>query len=192
MSWSDHDLVEALAGRLVARAELHEPEVTALVRDVIDAIGGQLVGVIHRVKTVESLTRKLAEMSRQDPTLSVEEVGNEIYDVLRYTVVSEDAWYIDVHDRVLAGLGRQGIHLVEDRNRWEGPGYRGFNVRFRVEGQRFEVQFHTPASYEAAKATRAYYEEFRLAETPLARKAELHALIDAIFAPVPVPPGVLS
>ena len=192
MSWSEHDLVDATARRLVAVAELHDPEVTAVVSSVVEETRGRLVGLPNRVKTVESLTRKLNDLIAQNPTRGVETAATQVYDVLRYTVVATDDHYIEVHDRVLDGLRQQGVTVVLDSNRWAGPGYRGINVRLRIGDWRFEVQFHTPASYEATKATRGYYEEERLAETPEARKDELHQMTDAVFAPIPVPPGALS
>jgi hypothetical protein len=192
MAWSEHDLVDATVRRLVAGAELHDPEVTALMGSVAGETDGWLVGLPHRVKTVESLTRKLNDLVAQNPTRGVEAASSQVYDVLRYTVVATDDRYMEVHDQVLDGLRQRGATVVLDANRWAGPGYRGINVRLRVGDWRFEVQFHTPASYEATKATRGYYEEERLAETPEARKDELHEMTDAIFAPIPVPPGALS
>lgn len=183
--------LDATARRLVARAELHDPGVTALVASVVEEAGGELVGLGNRVKTVESLTRKLADLVAQNPTRGVEAAANRVYDVLRYSVVASEDRYMAVHDLVLEGLRRGGVVVVLDSNRWAGPGYRGINVRLRIGDWRFEVQFHTPASYEAAKATRGYYEEGRLAETPEERKVELQRLVNAVFAAVVVPPGVL-
>ena len=57
--------------------------------------------------------------------------------------------------------------------------------------RRFEVQFHTRESFEAAKATRGLYEEYRLSATPPERRAELFALLDSAFAQVSVPPGAV-
>lgn len=85
----------------------------------------------------------------------------------------------------------EGVEVVLDANRWAGPGYRGINVRLRDDDRRFEVQFHTRKSFEAAGATRGYYEERRLAETPPERKDELRQIIDEVFSQVPVPPGVI-
>jgi hypothetical protein len=140
--------------------------------------------------TLQVSDSELPPATALDPTLGVEEAGNEVDDVLRYTVVSDDDQYLEVHDRVLDELRRHGVEVVLDRNRWAGPGYRGINVRLRIGDWRFEVQFHSPASYEAAKATRGYYEERRLASTSEERRGELARLTEAVFSRVPVP-GVL-
>ena len=191
VSWSEHDLVDATARRLVARAELHDPEVTALVSSVAERSDGRLVGLDHRVKTVESLTRKLTDLTGLDPTLDAETAGSKVYDVLRYTVVSDDYRYMQVHDRVLDGPRQRGVTVVMTVNRWAEPGYRGINVRLGLGDWRFEVQFHTPASYEATKASRGYYEERRLASTSEERRNDLARFTEAVFSRAPVPPGAL-
>jgi hypothetical protein len=186
MSASDLDLV---ARRLVALAELDDPEVTALVDHLSAEAGGTMVGLTNRIKAVESLRRKLADLLAQDPTMSVAEAADQVYDVLRFTVVADPEHYMAIHDEVLDGLRRQGVDLAADDNRWAGPGYRGINARLRVgAGQRFEVQFHTRESFEAAKATRGLYEEYRLSSTSPERRAELVEEIDETFARVPPPP----
>jgi hypothetical protein len=183
---------EAVAGRMVARAEVDDPRITGMVTLVVEGSGGFLVGLDRRVKTVGSLARKLADMVADEPMLTAEEVAGDVYDVLRYTVVAEPEVYVEVHDRVLARLADASVGVVVDSNRWAGPGYRGINVRLVVGERRFEVQFHTPGSYEAAGATRGYYEEFRRRGTPADRLREVMGLIDAVFSQVPVPLGVLS
>ncbi|HVA75657.1 MAG TPA: hypothetical protein VNF71_13950 [Acidimicrobiales bacterium] len=82
--------------------------------------------------------------------------------------------------------------VVEERNRWRGPGYRGINVRLATrDHRRFEIQFHTPESYAANKATRGQYEERRLETTSPKRRDELDVAIDAAFDDVPIPPGAV-
>lgn len=155
--------------------------------------GGTLVGLTNRIKTVESLRRKLADLVEQDPTMTVGDAAEQVYDVLRFTVVAEPDPYMAIHDEVLDRLRRQGVDVAADDHRWAGPGYRGINARLRASaGRRFEVQFHTRESFQAAKATRGLYEEYRLSSTPPARRAELVEEIDAIFARVPPPPGAVS
>jgi hypothetical protein len=183
--------LDAAARRLVAIAELDDTGVTGMMRQAVETTGGELVGIDHRVKTVESLARKLADLVRQDPDIGVEEAGSDAYDVLRYTVVADTERYMGVHDAVLGRLRAEGIEVVLATNRWAGPGYRGINIRLRDRDRRFEVQFHTRQSFEAARATRGHYEELRLNETPQERKDELQNTIDDVFSPVAVPPGAL-
>lgn len=186
------DDLDVTARRLVALAELDDRDITEVVEQAARHAGGFLVGLDNRLKTVESLRRKLADLHGQDPTLTVEEAAEQIYDVLRFTVVAEPGRYMATHDDVLAELRSQGVEVVAEANRWGGPGYRGINLRLRAgPARRFEVQLHTRESFEAAKATRGLYEEYRLSTTPPDRRAELFALLDSAFAQVSVPPGAV-
>lgn len=186
------DELDVTARRLVALAELDDRDITDVVERAARDAGSVLVGLDNRVKSVESLRRKLADLVSQDPDLTVDDAAEQVYDVLRFTVVAEAGRYMATHDDVLAELRSQGVDVVAETNRWAGPGYRGINVRLRVgTARRFEVQFHTRESFEAAKATRGLYEEYRLSTTPADRRAELFSLLDNAFARVPAPPGAV-
>lgn len=186
------DEVDVVARHLVAMAELDDGILTDTIQFLVSRTDGVLVGLDHRVKTVDSLRRKLADMLKLDPELGLHDAAERVYDVLRYTVVAEANSYMVVFEALLAELQRQGSTVVEARNRWAGPGYRGINVHLRAGvSQRFEVQFHTRESYAAAKATRGQYEELRLATTSPARAAELVAAIDEAFESVPTPSGAV-
>ncbi|MGH3222854.1 MAG: hypothetical protein ACRDPY_29860, partial [Streptosporangiaceae bacterium] len=63
-----------------------------------------------------------------------------------------------------AGAGRsRGYEMGFSHNWWTNPEYRGVNTRWvNQEGQRFEVQFHTPDSFHAKHhVTHAAYERIR-------------------------------
>lgn len=186
------DDLDILARHLVAMAELDDGILTDSIQLLVSRTDGVLVGIDHRIKAVDSLKRKLVDMLALDPDLELHDAGERVYDVLRFTVVAEVDQYTAVYEALLAELQQQDATLVEARNRWAGPGYRGINAHLRVGlNQRFEIQFHTRDSYAAAKATRGQYEELRLAATSPARAAELAASIDEAFARVPTPAGAV-
>ncbi|MGI8662235.1 MAG: hypothetical protein ACR2LQ_03375 [Acidimicrobiales bacterium] len=185
------DDLDVLARQLVAMAELDDGILTDSLRFLVSKTDGTLAGLDHRIKSVDSLKRKLTDMLALDPDLELSGAALRVYDVLRFTVVAEVEHYMAVYEALLAELQRQGTTVVEARNRWAGPGYRGINVRLRMgANQRFEIQFHTRDSYAAAKATRGQYEELRLSTSP-ERVAELAASIGEVFARVPVPAGAV-
>jgi ppGpp synthetase/RelA/SpoT-type nucleotidyltranferase len=186
------DEVDVLARHLVAMAELDDGVLTDSLQLLVSRTEGALVGLDHRIKTVDSLRRKLADMLALDPDLQLADAAERVHDVLRYTVVADLDAYMAVYEPLLAELRRQGATVLEVRNRWAGPGYRGINVHLRAGvNQRFEIQFRTRDSYAAAKATRGQYEELRLATISPERAADLVAAIEAAFAAVPVPPGAV-
>lgn len=186
------DEIDVAARRLVALAELDDQDVTATLTEAALQTRADLVGLDNRIKSVDSLCRKLSDFLAQDPAQTVDEAAERVYDVLRFTLVAEPEHYMAAHDDVLSTLVAQGAELVEDGNRWAGPRYRGVNARLRLGSRQFEIQFHTRESYAAAKATRGLYEEFRLASTLPHRRAELAAEIEAVFARVQVPPGAVQ
>jgi hypothetical protein len=186
------DELDLAARRLVAGAELDDPVVTDLVRAAAAEAGGAIVGLDNRIKELASVKRKLSDAIGINPDKTLADAAEGLYDVLRYTVVSDADRYMAVREAVLIALQQRDARVVEERNRWTGPGYRGINVRLVIQGHgRFEIQFHTPESYAANKATRGQYEERRLETTSPERRDQLDVTIDAAFDVVPIPPGAV-
>ena len=79
----------------------------------------------------------------------------------------------------------------EWRTFWGKPGYQVINSTWRdpATGQLFEMQFHTPASFDAMMVTHPIYQVIRLPGQDPAIVADLRAQQDAVFATVPYPPG---
>ena len=54
--------------------------------------------------------------------------------------------YYDIKER----LESLGYEMYQSKNSWDDAEYKGINTRWVTpEGQRFEVQFHTPESFHA-------------------------------------------
>jgi hypothetical protein len=77
------------------------------------------------------------------------------------------------------------------KNWWTNPEYKGINTRWiTAEGQRFEVQFHTPESFHAKHhVTHLAYERIRNLAPRRPEVRELHAFQKAVSSWVPVPDG---
>jgi len=77
------------------------------------------------------------------------------------------------------------------RNSWGDPEYKGINTRWVTpEGQRFEVQFHTPESYHAKQEiTHEAYERIRNPLTNDDERSELKAFQREVTSWIPVPEG---
>lgn len=81
--------------------------------------------------------------------------------------------------------------MYQSKNSWEDPEYKGINTRWVTpEGQRFEVQFHTPESYHAKQeVTHKAYERAR---NPLTSKIEIQELKEfqrEVSSWIPIPRG---
>lgn len=176
----------------VDRTKEAERSITVDVRAAALASGAELVGFEHRLKSPDSLKRKVATSLKEHPEQNVQGVLARLSDAVRYTLQWQDAAYTDGVATASAVLSAWGNDNTKWSNTWgRSSGYKGLNTGWRAprSGQLFEVQFHTPASKHAQEVTHLLYEEQRLPSTTPARKKELQARQDAMFAAVPVPQG---
>lgn len=183
-----------VAEELRERARREEPAISGLVAGVIAAQGGRLTGRRHRVKGLKRLEEKVTQRRRRaartgDPSI-VEHAGEEIGDVLRYTVLFADSAYSESYLAVVTGLEAEGVEVITVRNTWSGGPYRGLNVTFlAASGLAFEIQFHTADSFRRNQLTRAMYEERRSPQTTPARREQLVEESVRVLEDLEVPPG---
>ena len=80
---------------------------------------------------------------------------------------------------------------LQSTNYWGDPEYKGINTRWITQqGQRFEVQFHTPESFHAKEVlTHKAYERIRDTTTSRPELRELHAFQRELSAWIQVPDG---
>ncbi|OHV04665.1 hypothetical protein BKN37_08830 [Mycobacterium talmoniae] len=157
----------------------------------------ELVGLDHRLKTEDSFKRKLAEVIGEDPDLSIAEHLTDMKDAIRYTVRSSEESYTSNVNHAVDELLANGYEPVKFKNSWGSetedgnPAYQGINSFWRdpVSGHVFEVQFHTPSSFDAKMNTHPLYAEEREVGTSPERVRELQRQQAAIFGAVPRPPG---
>ncbi|MEU8706866.1 ATP nucleotide 3'-pyrophosphokinase [Streptomyces sp. NPDC048565] len=188
LSSADNAKVDGYAERV----ERAEPSISVDVRAAALASGAEMVGFDHRLKTPDSLKRKVATSLKEHPGQNVDTVLRGVGDAVRYTLQWPDGAYTDGVSTASTQLSAWANDSTKWSNTWgRDSGYKGLNTGWRAPGygQLFEVQFHTPASKHAQEVTHLLYEEQRLPSTTPARKAELQAQQNAAFAAVPVPPG---
>lgn len=176
----------------ITRARAAEPSISQDVRVAADLSGAELVGFDHRLKSPDSLKRKVATDLKEHPENTVDEALARLNDAVRYTFQWPDGEYVTGATIASEVLSAWGNDTTKWSNTWgRAQGYKGLNTGWRAPDsrQRFEVQFHTPASKYAQEETHKLYEEQRLPTTSPERKKELQAQQNALFAAVPVPDG---
>lgn len=192
--------LERGANALRERARAIEGEVTEKLRSVAQQFGARLEGENHRLKTEESLERKLKQRltrllekhrSHRFYYPRLADVFHEVDDALRYTMVVPDAVYAQTARGVLEALKVQLPSSEEHFNYWtEGSTYRGVNAFVTCEDFTFELQFHTETSWRVKQqASHEIYESFRLLPAGRAK----HVLYDhmkRMWDAVPIPPGI--
>jgi hypothetical protein len=199
------ELAQAQAERLRADAQHAEGEVTRTLDEVAQQHGGELVGLEHNLKEIPSLTDKItrdASLSMEsDPEQQVQDAAEGIKDALRYTAQADTETYMDTYRGVVQSLAERGYQRIESDgdNRWAEPGseqagpYRGINSTWETpDGQRFELQFHTPESFAAKTENHPLYERVRDPSTPPAEAAELNDIMTRRCDQIPVPPGAVE
>ena len=123
------------ARRLIAAASKAAPAVEEALTGVAKQYGGALIGLPFRVKSLESLTRKIRDGALRAPpgTTPAEAVAvqaSEIRDALRYTMqIPPDEYTQGVRGR-LRGARQQGLYPRQGQERLGG----GFSVRWLLQG----------------------------------------------------------
>ncbi|MGD9678418.1 MAG: minor capsid protein [Vulcanibacillus sp.] len=156
----------------------NEPRITNDLKDIAKATGVQMVGLEYRLKSKESYLRKVNSDSRNsmDSRIIDDTIANT-NDVIRYTYQADKDKLVDSYYAVINRMEAKGYSRVKVKNFWNDKRnpYNGVNANYvSSDGQRFEVQFHTPESFNLKNSElHKLYEEYRLDNTTSERKSEL-------------------
>ncbi|HEX4258986.1 MAG TPA: hypothetical protein VH089_28110, partial [Streptosporangiaceae bacterium] len=154
--------------------------------------GGLLVGFEHRCKGSGRLMEKALAAMEAQPDTSAADIVGRIPDAIRYTVCFESSKYVDGYRDIKDRLESSGFEMYYSKNSWANPEYKGINTRWVTsDGQRFEVQFHTPESFHAKhEVTHQAYERLRGTQAVRGERAELHEFQREVSSWIPVPERV--
>lgn len=191
--------IRAAASVLNLRARDAEREVTETLQALAGEYKGQLRGLKHRLKTQSSTIRKLNKLyrARLDGAEKLKDEALVISDALRYTIEVADTppgRYVEVIIATLKTLELKKHSVVKVKNYWlRGDNYSGVNTVLRApSGLEWELQFHTPSSYQEASRSHGLYEQLRAEDTPLKTRQELFKKMSAPWEGVEIPQGVLE
>ncbi|HXR72740.1 MAG TPA: hypothetical protein VN779_18295, partial [Actinocrinis sp.] len=185
----------AAADRFLAQAKDAESNITPVVMGIRDEVpGAQTVGYPDFVlKSADSFKRKLATELSSLPNRDLNIALGRMKDSVRYTMQFRDegAAYTDSINVAMQRFTDAGIKPVGFRNAWGKPGYQGINSWWQdpATGHTFEMQFHTPESFDAKMVTHDLYEQERLPGISQEQREALQAQQGKIFDAVPRPIG---
>jgi hypothetical protein len=157
--------------------------------------GARLDGMKHRLKSEDRLKEKIAEKIEHEPGRGPGDALREISDAIRYTFCLEPDNYADGYRDLKRRLESGEHRMIYSRNHWrDDPGYKGINTRWVTpEGQRFEVQFHTPESFFAKQQlTHLSYERGRNRLTGRSERRDIEAFHQEVCAFIRMPSEVES
>lgn len=158
-----------------------EKKLTSDMMELANKSDIKLVGLEHRLKTKDSLQRKMrneyAEAVAKGENITLQATAEKMSDVNRYTAIIDVEKFVDKYFDVHNSLIAKGYEVVKVKNTFkvsDAP-YKGINNNYRTpDGVIFELQFHTEESfYMKEKINHPLYEECRNIETSDERIKEL-------------------
>lgn len=166
-----------------------EAEITQFVTQTAQKIGMKPVGLKYRVKGIDSFLRKIKSNYDLD--------GNEyeIKDILRYTYTAPTKDLAEKTMKSIEALKNKGYNTIEMKNTWTNKNnpYKGINtIVISPNGQKFELQYHTPESFKLKDCElHELYEEQRLiADDESDEFIKLQKEMQALCKTLMVPEGI--
>ena len=156
-------------GKLSGIAIKNEPRITGAMKGVASKMGATLKKLVFRLKTKESIGRKLASILTQHPKLTVIEALGKIQDAVRYTVLAPVKNFSSIVVKMDAQLKLKGFQLKKVTNYYGSKGaYQGINAKYYDPRSKltFEVQYHTKQSVAIADKNHLLYEKARVSTDP--------------------------
>jgi len=155
---------------------------------------GALVADTERfaLKSPDRFKEKLAKLIARYPDQPVGELAAAIHDGIRYTLLFPDKHYAAGVTEATRLLSDRGYCLEQRKPSWDDADYRGVNCRWSDGTIEFEVQFHTPESWEAKQRTHDIYERLCDLRTTPQERGRLEREQREIASTIPVPPGALD
>lgn len=133
-----------------------EPDITKEMINLASKVGGTMDGLKDRIKSTDSLARKIEDDSKKDNVTFAQAAG-QVSDAVRYTMVFSEKDYADAAQRIDAQLRADGYE-PRTKNFWrEGDPYQGINIKATKNGVTAELQIHTPKSLEIKKEIHPLY-----------------------------------
>lgn len=187
--------VNELANKLYNNAAKIEPRITNDVLKAFRVSGSTPYGLEHRLKTKESLYRKILTDSKEK-NRSAEDTAKSINDSLRYTSLASDDHFVSSYNSIKKYLIHKGY--VEERCKNYFALYRQGKAKHKQvtsvysdrDGNLFEIQFLTPSAKKAKELKTPLYEEVRNPNVDTERKAAILTEMERLAATVNDPVGV--
>lgn len=153
-----------IAKKVASRAREIEPKLTADMEEIASAHGGHLHGLEFKVKGEDSLERKILDDAQKEYGGNLQKAANALSDVNRYTVLFPHDRYADSVQNALADLRERGYNVDNTKNYWgDNNPYKGINVAMvHPDGDKVELQFHTPESSLVKAQNHPLYSKYRV------------------------------
>ena len=172
-----------------------EPKITKDVSAAIKNSGAEIYGLDHKLKTKESLSRKISTDSKEK-NISLNKAAKAINDAIRYTSIANDNNYVSSYYSVNRKLQNKGYTEIKCKNYFnlykqgKAKHKQITSVFSDKHGNVFEIQFQTPSSIKAKELKTPLYEEARRSGISASRKKQLIKQMERLSEKVNDPRGV--
>ena len=172
-----------------------EQRVDEISKDVIAAAkhaGSKMYGLEHRLKTKDSISRKINKKSKEDKQ-SISKSANDIKDAIRFTTISSNDSFVSSYQKVKKELENKGYVETRCKNYFDlfNQGrvkHKSVQSNYKTkDGYEFEIQFQTPESQDAKNKKIPLYEERRSLNVSKKRANELEKMMEDLALKVPDP-----
>jgi len=184
-----------LAEKLYSEAKIREPGITKDVTAAIKNAGGSAYGLEHRLKTPESIQRKI-DTDSEEKSISVSNAAMGMKDLVRYTMLSKDDSFVGAYENFKTSMRDKGYTEKRCRNYFElykegKAKHKSVQSVFETaDGYLFEVQFQTPSSQAAKNKKIPIYEERRKSGLSKSRQLELEKQMEQLADEVAEPKNI--
>lgn len=186
-----------LANSIFEKASVVEPRITNDVIAAVSSSGSKMYGLQYRLKQPTSLASKIGSDAKDDG-VSFKKAGDGIKDAIRYTAISNPEKFVSTYRTVKSQLEKNGYTETRCKNYFDlySQGkvmHKSVQSVFEDKaGNKFELQFQTPASQAAKELKIPIYEERRQAGLTEFRKRELEQQMVDLAERVKNPKKVMS
>lgn len=158
----DKHQADALSKEKLAEIAKVERAITKDMKRMAKESDGYLAGLEFRLKSQESLARKIISDSINEG-ISLKEAASKIRDVLRYTTIFDGESFVENYETMNKLLNSGEYGIIKVKNTWPLPSpYKGVNTTLEKDGTLFEMQYHTKESFDLKNGElHKLYEEFR-------------------------------
>lgn len=180
---------------LYYKAKSVEPRITKDIQSVVASTSAKMYGLEHRLKTKESLQRKI-ETDAFNDNISLNDSASKVKDAVRYTALSPDKDFTKNYFKIKRNLENKGYSEVRCKNYFDlyDKGvvkHKSVQSVFRdPTGYLFELQFQTNASQNAKNRKVPLYEEARKPGISKERLSRLETEMVKLADSVPTPADV--
>ena len=181
--------------RIRKEAKARVEKISSDVQNAAKNSGSEMYGLDHRLKTLQSINRKISKKVVEDG-LTSEDAAKGIKDAVRFTTIAPANDFVNSYENFKTIMQDKGYTETRCKNYYEE--YRKGKVKHKAvqstfatdDGYEFEVQFHTPESQKAKDEKVPIYEERRTVGISPERAAYLEGEMTRLAESVPDPTGI--